>query len=80
MTAASQIKLIHVACRDLGLDEDTRRDLQLVVTGKDSLKAMSEPELEAVVAALKAKGATNVTVLGVGTRPDFARDAGQPGG
>jgi len=40
MTANSQIKLIHVACRDLGLDEDTRRDLQLFVTGKDSLKAM----------------------------------------
>jgi hypothetical protein len=56
MTAAAQIKLIHVACRDLGLDEDTRREMQLHVTGKDSLKAMTDPELDAVVEALKAKG------------------------
>ena len=54
--SAHHIRLIHVACRDLGLDEDTRRDLQLAVTGKDSLKSMSEPELVAVVEALKSKG------------------------
>ena len=56
MSAASQIRLIHVACRTLGLDEDTRRDLQLVATGKSSLTKMSDRELEAVVAALKARG------------------------
>ena len=56
MSNAAQIKLIHVACRALGLDQDTRRDLQLVTTGKDSLTAMTAPELEAVVAALKARG------------------------
>lgn len=56
MTTASQIKLIHVGCKQLGLDEDTRRDLQLFVTGKDSLKAMSPGELTRVLEALKARG------------------------
>jgi phage gp16-like protein len=49
-------KLIHVGCRDLGLDAETRRGLQLVVTGKISLSDMTEAEMEAVVAALKARG------------------------
>ena len=49
MSAATQIRLIHVGCRSLGLDEDTRRDLQLVATGKSSLTAMNDRELEAVV-------------------------------
>lgn len=56
MTAKAQIKLIHVGCRALGIDDDSRHDLQLVTTGKDSLTAMSEAELEAMVAALKARG------------------------
>ena len=51
-----QIKLIHVACRELGLDEDTRRDLQLVATGKASLRDMTPRELDAVVTLLKARG------------------------
>ena len=55
MTAAT-IKLIHVGCRSLGIDEETRRDLSMVVTGKDSLRAMSEAELERLLEALKAKG------------------------
>ena len=50
------IRLIHVGCRELGLDEDTRRDLQLVTTGKASLSLMSDAEQERVVAALKARG------------------------
>lgn len=55
MTAAL-IKLVHVGARELGLDEDTRRSLQLAATGKESLKDMTVPELESVVRALKAKG------------------------
>ncbi|MGV8987628.1 MAG: phage protein GemA/Gp16 family protein [Cypionkella sp.] len=51
-----QIKLIHVAARELGLDEDTRRELQLVTTGKASLRDMTAPELDEVVKALKARG------------------------
>lgn len=55
MTRALQ-KLIHVGCRELGLDADTRHDLQLVATGKASLAEMTDAEMEAVVAALKARG------------------------
>jgi hypothetical protein len=53
---AALIKLVHVGARELGLDEDTRRGLQLAATGKDSLKDMTVPELESVVRALTAKG------------------------
>ncbi|RUS64895.1 regulatory protein GemA [Pseudorhodobacter sp. E13] len=49
-------KLIHVGARELGLDADTRHDLQLVATGKASLADMTEAELEKVVAAMKARG------------------------
>lgn len=56
MSHATTIRLIHVAARELGLDEDTRRDLQLVTTGKASLKDMSDDELNDVVEALKARG------------------------
>jgi phage gp16-like protein len=51
-----QIKLIHVAARELGLDADTRHELQLVTTGKASLADMSPAELDKVVDALKARG------------------------
>jgi phage gp16-like protein len=50
------VKTIHVACRDLGLDNDTRRALQLQVTGKASLTAMTDAEQLRVLDALKAKG------------------------
>lgn len=50
------IKKIHVGCRQLGIEEDTRRDLTLRVVGKDSLRACTAAELEAVVDALKAQG------------------------
>lgn len=49
-------KLIHVGCRELGLDDETRRDLQLVATGKASMADMTLTDLERVVAALKARG------------------------
>jgi hypothetical protein len=49
-------KLIHVGARELGLDADTRHDLQLAATGKASLADMNDAELERVVAALKTRG------------------------
>lgn len=49
-------RMIHVGCKQLGLDDDTRRDLQLVVTGKASMAAMSEAEMLKVVDALKQRG------------------------
>ena len=54
--AHPQIRLIHVAARELGLDADTRHQLQLVATGKASLADMTPAELDRVVEALKARG------------------------
>ena len=50
------LKTIHVACRQLGLDPDTRRALQLVATGKSSLRDMTAAEQQLVLDALKARG------------------------
>lgn len=55
MTRALQ-RLVHVGCRELGLKPEARHDLQLLVTGKESLSDMSEAELAKVVDALKARG------------------------
>lgn len=55
MTRALQ-KLVHVGCRELGLDGEVRRDLQLVVTGKASMLDMTEADLTKLVTALKERG------------------------
>ena len=55
MSRALQQK-IHVGCRELGLDSDARRDLQLAATGKASMKGMSEAELKAVLRRLQDSG------------------------
>lgn len=55
MTRALQQR-IHAGCRDLGLDGDARRDLQLVATGKASMRDMDEADLRKMVAALEARG------------------------
>jgi len=52
-------KLIFAACRQLGLDDDARRDLQVSVTGKASLRDMSDGELKLVVNRLKQAGFTD---------------------
>ncbi|MFN4172768.1 MAG: gp16 family protein [Pseudorhodobacter sp.] len=57
MTAARSLqRLIHVGCKQLGIDQETRRDLQLMLTGKASLADMDELELTAMVEGLKARG------------------------
>ena len=56
MTARALQKLIHVGCRELGIDRDDRHALQVIATGKGSLSDMSEAELHKVVDALKARG------------------------
>lgn len=48
--------LVHVACRDLGIDGETRRDLQLLVTGKASMTDMTDGELNKMITALKQRG------------------------
>ena len=54
--SAALIRKVHVGCRQLGIDNDTRRDLQRQVTGKASLSAMSEAELKGVLKALENRG------------------------
>ena len=56
MSARSLQRLIHVGCRQLGLDADLRHDLQLAATGKASMADMTEAELERVVEALQQRG------------------------
>lgn len=48
--------LIHVAKKQLGLDEDTYRALLLRITHADSCKDLNLGQLDAVVKELKAKG------------------------
>jgi len=55
MTRSLQ-KLIHVGCRELGLDADARHDLQLAVCGKASMSDMTEAELKRVLDRLKNSG------------------------
>lgn len=49
-------KKIFVGCRELGLDNDARRDLQMQVCGKSSMTEMSQDELQAVVDRLVEDG------------------------
>jgi len=56
MSAAQLRKLIHVGCKQLGLDDDARREVQLLRTGKASMRDMTEGELRAVLDGLKAAG------------------------
>ena len=53
-----KMRTVHAAAREIGLDADDRRALQIVATGKASSADMSEAELDDVLAALKARGWT----------------------
>lgn len=55
MTAAL-IRTIQVGAKQLGLDADTRRELQLRLVGKASLSDMTDAERQKVLDALKARG------------------------
>lgn len=56
MSARNLQRMIHVGCRELGIDSETRHDLQLVVTGKASMSDMTEADLRKVIEALKKRG------------------------
>ena len=58
-------RLVHAKARELGIDEDARRALQRRVTGKESCRQMSVPELRRVVDAMNGRG---------GTRPSARAD------
>lgn len=47
---------IHVGCKQLGLDNDARHDLQLLATGKASMGHMTDTDLRAVLKALENRG------------------------
>ncbi len=49
-------RMIHVGCKQLGIDAETRHDLQLVATGKASMADMTEAELQKMVEALRERG------------------------
>ena len=49
-------KLIHAACREIGIDAETRREMQVVVTGKDSMSKMNNADLEKMKEALVERG------------------------
>ncbi|MVO18265.1 gp16 family protein [Parasedimentitalea huanghaiensis] len=55
MTRTLQQK-IHVGCRQLGMDADARRALQLAVTGKHSMKDMDHAELLMLIKRLNSDG------------------------
>ncbi|MEI7177514.1 regulatory protein GemA [Pectobacterium carotovorum] len=56
MTKNQLIKLIHIAKRDLQLDDDTYRQLLITVTGKSSTRDMIVPQLDNVLNAMKKRG------------------------
>lgn len=57
----SAIAAIHVARKQLGLDDDTARDLYGRITGKRSLREMSPAEQERVVEELRRRGFTKAS-------------------
>jgi len=56
-TPADKLKAqIHIAKKELALDDDTYRHMLMQVTGKTSCGEMTERQLRQVVRSLKAKG------------------------
>lgn len=49
-------KLVFAACRQLGIDDEARRDLQVSITGKASMRDMTDGDLKLVVNRLKEAG------------------------
>lgn len=57
----STLAAIHVAKKQLGLDDDTYRATLLQIVGKDSAKAMTEAERQRVVEELRRRGFTKAS-------------------
>lgn len=56
MNRPQLIKLIHVGKRELGIDEDTYRDMLYEATGVSSCSNMTDEQLENVLRFFKSKG------------------------
>ncbi|WJI81493.1 MULTISPECIES: regulatory protein GemA [unclassified Mesorhizobium] len=52
----STLAAIHVANKQLGLDEDTARDLYQRITGKRSLREMNDRELKLIITEQRQRG------------------------
>lgn len=68
------IKLIHVARRELGLDEDTYRTMLRTAGGAESTTLMSVPALKAVVEHAKRSGFKVRAATASTARPDRRQD------
>lgn len=64
---------IHIAKKELGLDDDTYRDVLWRVTGKRSCKKMLIGELEAVVKDMEASGFKPKTTPKHGKKPTVTK-------
>jgi phage gp16-like protein len=51
------IRLVHIGASRLGMDDETRRAMQLRITGQASCADMDEPRLRAVIRELNRMGA-----------------------
>ena len=49
-------QLIHAACREMGIDAETRREMQRAATAKESMSDMDARDLAKVKAALVSRG------------------------
>jgi len=70
-TRQSLIRLIHVAKRDLKLDDETYRAMLTAIVGKESSADLDVPQLERVLAHMKRSGFT----VRHKTRVDRPRDS-----
>lgn len=58
MTTKTLKAKIHIACKELGIDNDARQIMQETVTGKASMTDMTGADLQLVVDHLKERGWT----------------------
>ena len=56
MSRRAQLAMVHIARKDLGLDEDTYRDVLERVTGKRSAGDVTDFELTLLIADFKKRG------------------------
>jgi len=66
------LAVVHVGKKELGLDDDTYRDMLEHVTGKRSAKDLKIDELNKVIRELENKGFKHESKRSFGTKPEVA--------
>ena len=66
------LAVVHVGKKELGLDDDTYRDLLERITSKRSARDLKIEELNKVIRALEQKGFKHESKRSFGTKPDVA--------